>query len=365
MAYPVMPLFLKSLGAPMAALGLIEGLADACANVLKGVAGVRSDQRRERTQYIRWGYGLSAAAKPLLAVTTGWPALVAVRLLDRYGKGIRTTPRDAMLAECAPPHQLGSVFGFHRAMDTAGAFVGVILALLLLQLLPQQYRLIFLLAGLPGAVALVLALGLREPAHHGPTPKERPKVRAHLPRGLLSVLAIHSAFALANTSDAFLLLRAKDLGFSETSVLAAYLLFNLTYVLGSWPAGRLSDRIGRWTILLVGWLCYSAVYLGFAVGGAGMVWVLFAAYGLYQALTQGSAKAQIAELAPKDLKGTALGVFAVTTGLSALVGNLAFGWVWDQWGAETSFKLSALVALAASVAAGVAMVLVRRNRSES
>lgn len=353
MAYPILPLFLRSLGAPAAAIGLIEGLADATANVLKGVSGVRSDVRRQRVPYVRWGYALSAAGKPLIALATGWPLVIFARMLDRYGKGIRTTARDALLSDAAPPSKLGAAFGLHRAMDTAGAFVGVLVALGLLQLMPQQYRTIFLLAALPGIVSVILAMGLREAPRAGITVAKQSSVawkEALGAPGLRRILLLHAIFAVANTSDAFLLLRAKDLGFSETGVIGVYLFYNVAYALLSYPAGRLSDTVGRWPLIAAGWLTYGAVYFGFALAGAAWIWPLFLLYGVYIALTQGVAKAQISELAPKEAKGTVLGAFFMLTGVCSLIGNLAFGVISDRFGSEVALMAAASVAWVAVAA---------------
>lgn len=353
MAYPVLPLFLRSLGAPAAAIGLIEGLADATANVLKGISGVRSDVRRQRVPYVRWGYALSAAGKPLIAFATGWPLVIFARVLDRYGKGIRTTARDALLSDAAPKDRLGAAFGLHRAMDTAGAFVGVLIALALLQLMPQNYPKIFLLAALPGIVSVVLAMGLREAKREPPVASEPSAIRwteALRAPGLRPILTLHAVFAIANTSDAFLLLRAKDLGFSESGVIAAYLFYNVAYALLSYPAGKLSDTTGRWPLIAMGWMAYAAVYVGFALAGASWVWPLFLLYGVYVALTQGVAKAQVAELAPKESKGTVLGAFFLLTGICSLIGNLAFGLVWDAFSPQAALLSAASVAAVAVLA---------------
>ena len=352
MAYPVLPLFLRSLGAPAAAIGLVEGLADATANVLKGVSGVRSDQRRERLPYVRWGYGLSAAGKPLIALAYTWPLVIFARVLDRYGKGIRTTARDALLADASPPGKLGAVFGLHRAMDTAGAFVGVLITLALLQFLSIEHRTIFLLAGIPGFLAVVLALGLRE--QRPPVPEEAAAVRVPIFKALgealkgspalRSIIVLHAVFALANTSDAFLLMHAKDQGFSETAVIGAYLFYNVAYAALSYPAGKVSDKIGRWPVVAAGWLLYALVYMGFAWAGASWTWPLFLLYGVYVALTQGVAKAQVAELASKEQKGTVLGAFYMISGICSLLGNLAFGVIWDRFSPETALLSAAGVA---------------------
>lgn len=348
MAYPVLPLFLRSLGAPLAALGLIEGLADGTANILKGVSGARSDKLQKRVPYVRWGYFLSSLGKPLIAFASTWPLVVVARVADRYGKGIRTTARDAMLADAAPPDRVGAVFGLHRAMDTSGALVGVVVALALLSLLPGQYRTIFLLAGIPGLAAVFLSFGLREKrtentgALVGSTAQ-----KVVFSPAIKRVILLHSVFAFANTSDTFLLVRAKDLGFSETAVISAYLLYNVAYAVLSYPAGRMSDRIGRWPLIGAGWTLYALVYLGFAVMGKAWVWPLFLLYGVYISLSQGVAKAQIAELAPKESKGTVMGRFYMVSGICALVGNILFGAAWDRFGANVALVSASILALVA------------------
>ncbi len=350
MAYPILPLFLRSLGAPMVALGLIEGLADGTANVLKGISGARSDKLRKRVPYVRAGYFLSACGKPLIALAYTWPLVTVARVLDRYGKGIRTTARDAMLADAAPKEHFGAVFGLHRAMDTAGAFVGVLVALALLQVLPGAYRTIFLLAAIPGFVAVLLALGLKDKATEEVGERREP-VPVSLSPELRRVILLHSIFAVANTSDTFLLLRSKDLGLSEGAVIGAYLMYNVAYALLSFPAGKLSDRVGRWPLVGMGWTAYAFVYLGFALLGQAWTWPLFLVYGLYVAFSQGVAKAQIAELAPKEQKGTVLGRFYMITGLCSLMGNLIFGLAWDRFGAVASL-------IGASVLAALAVLLI-------
>jgi MFS family permease len=354
MAYPILPLFLRSLGAPAAALGLIEGMADATANFLKGVAGIRSDQLGKRAPYIRWGYGLSAVGKPLIALAPTWLLVTVARVLDRYGKGIRTTARDAMLADAAPKGRLGAVFGLHRALDTAGAFTGVLVTLLLLQLIPGQYRWIFLLAGIPGLIAVLITVSLgdrpgeaSEPARQGKFYKFAREVWSGMPMSYKRVVALHALFALANTSDTFLLLSAHDHGFSDSGVIGAYLFYNVAYAALSYPAGKLSDRIGRWPVVGTGWLIYGVTYLGFAWLGGSWLWPLFFLYGIYTALTQGVAKAQISEFAPPDRKGSALGAFYMISGICTLAGNLGFGLIWDRLSPAAAFTIAAALAIGA------------------
>ncbi len=348
MAYPVLPLFMKAIGAPAAALGVVEGFADATANVLKGYAGVKSDASPDRVGFVRWGYGLSAIGKPLIALATAWPTVLGARMLDRTGKGLRTAARDSLLAESAPKERLGAAFGLHRSMDTAGAFVGVLFALVLLHYLPGAYRSIFLIALLPGLISVGLTMFVRDPRGAPAAQKAIGAIRA-LPRSLWPVILLQGLFALANTSDMFLLRFAADRGLSDTQVTLAYLLMNLSYAVLSYPAGHVSDRLGRWPIIGLGWLIYAGVYAALPGASVAMIWPLFFVYGLYVALTQGVAKALISERAGPDQKGAALGVWSMAVGLFSLVGNILFGLLWDVKGANAALYAAAGVALVSAL----------------
>ncbi|MGE4552555.1 MAG: MFS transporter [Desulfovibrionaceae bacterium] len=356
MTYPVVPLFLVSvLGAPALALGAVEGVAEAVVSLMKGASGWASDRIGRRAPFVRLGYAASACAKPLLALAAAWPGVLAARSLDRLGKGLRTSARDALLADAVPARAAGRAYGFHRAMDTAGAMVGAMLALALLHWLPGRYRTIFLLAALPGAAAVWLTLRLREarPAA-APRPAEAAP-RRRLPAGYWRVFAPLVLFALANSSDTFLLLRARDLGLSDAAVLLAYVLYNAVYAATAYPLGALSDRWGRWRMILAGWGLYAAVYAGFAAAPAAGVWALFPLYGVYMGLTEGVGKALIADQAPPDQRGRAIGLFQMSLGFSALASSLAAGALWDLLGPAAPFwaggGMAALAALALVLAA--------------
>jgi MFS family permease len=335
MVYPILPLFLASLlASPGVALGAIEGVAEALLSVLTALTGWRSDRIRRRMPFIRWGYALAAAAKPLPAFARGWPLILFARALDRFGKGLRTAARDAWIADIVKREQLGRAFGLHRAMDTAGAVAGVLLALALVHLLPGNYRAIFQLTLVPGAIGVLLTLTLREPP---PATRDasgaiaRPtRLGRGLPATFWRAVAPLWIFALANSSDAFLLLRAKDFGGSDASAVFAYALFNFTYMLVSWPAGILSDRVGRWPLLIAGWLLYAAVYAGFAATTGAGIWPCFVVYGVFMGLTQGVARALIADHAPAELRATALGTYHLGVGLATLASSLVAGWAWDH-----------------------------------
>jgi MFS family permease len=360
MVYPVVPLFLVSaLGAPATVLGAMEGAAEAVVCLMKGASGWHSDRMGRRTPFVRAGYGLGALSKPLLALALSWPVVFAARIIDRSGKGLRTTARDAMIADAAPPATAGRAYGFHRAMDTAGAIVGVSLSLGLLALLPGAYRTIFLLAALPSLVAVWLTFRLKDkgPEKSATTPRRplRESLRG-LPRSYWRALALLSLFALANSTDALLLLRTRDLGFSDTHVIGAYVLFNIVYAATAYPAGIVSDRVGRWRIMLGGWTVYALTYFGFALSGPAWIWVLFPIYGLYMGLTEGVGKAIIASNLPMERRGTAMGFFLMLTGLLSLLGNLAAGLAWDLIGPRAPFLMGGALAL---LAVAVALVLPR------
>lgn len=371
MVYPIVPLFLTSvLGAPVAVLGLIEGVAEAIVSIMKGGSGWHSDKVGKRVPYIRLGYGMAALSKPLMALAYAWPMVFLARAVDRLGKGLRTTARDAMIADAVDCKIAGRAFGFHRMMDTGGAIVGVLFALMLLKYLPGEYRLIFLIAGVPGLAAVWLTFQLRElrraddPEGECPAPEAEPQqqevgAQETAPaQGLLGfspaywlTLGLLMLFAFANSSDTLLLLRAKNLGWNDTQVILGYLLFNLTYALSSYPLGILSDRFGRWRMLVSGWALYSAVYFGFSVSDGGSIWWLFPLYGLTMGLTEGVGKALISGHIPPERKGTALGVFHMGLGFTALASSVVAGLLWDHVSPAAPFRLGGAVALAAVIAA--------------
>jgi len=373
MVYPVVPLFLTAaLGAPVAVLGLIEGVAEAIVSVMKGLSGWHSDKLGRRVPYIRLGYGLAALSKPLMALAYAWPMVFLARATDRLGKGLRTTARDAMIADAVDCTIAGRAFGFHRMMDTGGAIVGVLVALLLLKFLPGEYRLIFLIAGVPGVAAVWLTFRLRELRKAGdpgagcaaPEHVAAPDVEVSTQAGPLGfspaywlTLGLLMLFAFANSSDTLLLLRARNLGWSDTQVILGYLLFNLTYAASAYPLGVLSDRLGRWRMLVGGWALYSAVYFGFSASDGGSIWWLFPLYGLSMGLTEGVGKALISGHVPVLRKGTALGVFHMALGLTALASSVVAGLLWDHVGPSAPFRLGGAVALVAVV---TAMILAPR-----
>jgi MFS family permease len=362
MVYPLVPLFLTSaLGAPVAAVGLIEGLAEGAASLFKTVGGWVSDRLRLRRPLVFAGYALSAVAKPLLAAAYVWPVALLVRFGDRSGKGVRTAPRDAMVADVTPPELRGRGFGFHRAADTLGAVVGPAVALGLLAVFADNFRLIFILAFVPAlaAVALIPLVKERPPS---PAPAAAAAIaRRELGSGFYVFLAISLVFALGNSSDIFLLLRAKDVGLSNSEVVLSYMLFNLVYATLAMPAGIVSDRLGRRNVIAGGFAVFAAVYLGFALVGRGaVVWPLFAVYGVHMALTEGVGRAFVADFVPSERRATALGLYQGAMGGMILLSSVVAGALWDTIDPAAPFFLGGATALAA-----LALLLVALSRRPS
>jgi len=364
MAYPILALFMVAIGQGPAALGLVEGVAEAIVSFMKGASGVHTDITGRRVPYIQSGYFLTSASKPIIAFARSWPLVLVARALDRFGKGIRTTARDTLIVDTMGKDRLGAAFGLHRAMDTAGAFTGVLLTLAMLYIFKSSsplatYRTIFLVSVVPGALCVLLTLRLRE-AHADAAPAEaatqRPKINLReMPAGYWKALGITTVFALANSSDTFLVLRASDAfkasGPANAAIAAiwAYALYNLVYTLASYPAGELSDRIGRWWVLGIGWLLYAGVYAGFAVARGAFIWPLFAVYGIYIGMTDGVSKALVGDFSPKQGKGTAMGLYYMITGFATLAASGVMGILWNVYGYRTAFFFGAITALASVV----------------
>jgi len=367
----VLPLFLANvLGASTSAIGLIEGVAETTASLLKMVSGWLSDRLGRRKELAVLGYALSACAKPFLYAAVTWGAVLGVRFADRVGKGLRTAPRDALVADSTDPRRRGLAFGLHRAGDTGGAVLGIALAILILRSIeaggggidrPGFQRLV-LFSLIPAFLAVaVLAFGVRETRRAARTSGAAPAggVR-RLGRKFLLFVGIMVVFTLGNSSDAFLILRAQDVGLSVSSVLGMMLTFNLVYAAVATPAGALSDRLGRKRMLLLGWFIYALTYLGFSLATAGwQAWLLMLAYGAYYGLTEGAAKALVADLVPAEARGTAYGVFNAAIGLSVLPASLAAGVLWQGigqwsgWGAWAPFAFGAGMAFLAAVLLGL------------
>jgi MFS family permease len=353
MLYPVLPAFLTvTLGAPVPVVGVIEGVAEGTAGVSKVGAGWWSDRLPQRRPLVAGGYALAAVGKALLALSFVWPQVLVARFADRLGKGVRTAPRDALLADATVAGQRGRNFGFHRAADTLGAVVGPLIGLALVAAAGEdRLRLVFALAVLPAVLAVVLVSVAREHPRDA-RPAEADRRRFDLrgaPAAYWFLVGVMLLFTFGNSSDAFLLLRAQDLGLGLTSVILAYTLFNATYALLSFPAGIVADRAGPRPVLASGFALFGAVYLGMALaGGSGAVWPLFAAYGVTLALTEAVGRAFIADLVPPDRRGTFLGAYHTAIGLTAVVASALAGVLWSQVGPATPFALGAGTGLAAA-----------------
>jgi MFS family permease len=367
MLYPLIPIFLTvTLGAPVAFLGVIEGIAEGTASVMKVASGWYSDRLPLRRPLVAAGYGLSALGKLLLATAFHWPQVLVARTTDRFGKGVRTSPRDALIADSSPPQAYGRAFGFHRAADTAGAVLGPLIGLGFLAIVGENnLRPIFLVATIPGVASLVLLAFLRERRRH-PQPAAAVGGGVRIDLSGASVvfwmfLGISLLFALGNSSDAFLILRADDLGLGLTIVILMYVVYNVFYSLLALPSGIVADRLGKRAVVTSGFFVYGLVYLGFAVTGEGShLWPLFAVYGVYMALTDGMARAMVAELAPSEKRGTFLGLYHTGIGLTAVIASVLAGVLWDVVGEPAPFFLGASTGFAAAAL----MLLLPRRRPE-
>jgi MFS family permease len=361
MVYPLVPFFVTAaLGAGPAILGTIEGMADSAASLLRVVSGWLSDRLRKRKALTIAGYGASALGKLLLPLATGWGLVLLGRVVDRVGKGIRTAPRDALVVDSATPGRHGSAFGLHRALDTLGAVVGVALAYVALTRFPGRYTGVFGWALVPAVLGVLVLLVVREPRLPGAA---LPEVGARrwrpLPTTLRWFLALALVFAAGNSSNAFLLLRAGTLGYAPATAILLYLVYNVVYAAVSYPAGRLSDRVGRRPLLVAGYAVYALVYAAVALlrgpQDAWLLWPAFAVYGLYAGLTDGIERAVVAELAPPDARGTALGLHATIVGAALLPASVVAGQLWDRVGPAATFFLGSAMGVAAAI--GMAVVL--------
>ena len=350
MLYPIMPLYLKSIGFSIVLIGVLEGVAEATAGLSKGYFGKLSDNTGKRMPFVQWGYSLSTLSKPLMAlfITPFW--VFFVRTIDRFGKGLRTGARDAVLSDEATPQTKGKVFGFHRSMDTLGAVLGPMLALLYLQWHPQDYKTLFFIAFAPGLLAVLCSFLLKDKnIIQKPATtkvgffsflsywKQSPALYRKLVIGLL-------VFTLFNSSDVFLLLKAKQAGLNDSGVITVYIFYNLVYALFAFPIGILADKIGLKKIFIVGLIIFVLVYAGIAFANQSFhFYILFFLYGLYAAATEGISKAWVTNISAKEDTATAIGTYSAFQSICTMLASSLAGFIWYQFGAGVTFIVSSIM----------------------
>lgn len=356
MVYPLLPLFLtRVLGGSAMSLGVIEGVAEGANSILKIVSGWLTDRSGEPKKLVLGGYSLSGAVRPLIALVTSWPQVVALRFVDRLGKGIRTSPRDAMLARFAPDQHRGRVYGFHRGMDHAGAVAGPLIAAAYLYFHPEAYRSLFMWTLVPGIIVVFLILKVPNEKSGARGARGEGRVNGgatgiKLPRRFYLAMAIILLFALGNASDAFILLRLTDLGVQPVWIPLLWSALHVVKMSSSVIGGALSDRFGRRTLIGAGYLWYAVIYAAFAwTTTPGLTIAVFLAYGLYFGLTEGVEKAWVADMAPATGRGLAFGIYNAALGVGGLAASLIFGAIWTRVSPHAAFLTGASLALTASV----------------
>jgi len=356
MLYPVMPVYLKSIGFSVVLIGLLEGFAEATAGLSKGYFGNLSDNIGRRLPFVQIGYAFSAISKPMMALFVYPLWIFFARTIDRLGKGIRTGARDALLSDEATPETKGRVFGFHRSMDTFGAVLGPLLALIYLAYHPANYKALFLIAFLPGILAIAISFLIKEKKKepHQVKPQTRfldfirfwqssPVVYKRLVSALL-------IFTLFNSSDVFLLLKIKEAGFADTTVIGAYIFYNLIYAIFSYPLGVLADKIGMKKIFIAGLALFATTYFGMAVANSTLLFfVLFFLYGIYAAATEGIAKAWLTNICSKDKTATAIGTYTAFQSIATMIASSLAGFIWFQFGAAVTFIASGSITIIVAV----------------
>jgi len=356
MVYPIIPIFLNTvLKAPISVIGFIEGLAESTASFLKLVSGWFSDKLEKRKPFVVLGYSLSSFSKLFLGFATSWPMVLFARFLDRFGKGARVSSRDALILESVEPENRGRAFGFHRSMDSIGAVVGPLLALLALVFFKEKLTTIFFLAFIPSIIGvLVLIVFVKEVknkinSNRELSPPSKLRWSAFSSRFKI-FLIISAVFAIGNSSDAFLILRAQNLGMSITLAVAAYVVYNISYALFSYPAGILSDKISPKKILVGGYILFAIVYGGFGlIRTENLVWILFFSYGIYMALTDGISRAYIADTIPKEISGTAFGAQQMVSGLCIFLSSVLAGLLWKLFGPAVPFYFGSVTGMLSAI----------------
>lgn len=348
MIYPLVPLFLANvLGVNKSIIGLIEGIAESTASLLKVFSGWFSDRIGNRKWLMAAGYGISAISRPIIALAATWHHVMGFRFMDRFGKGIRTAPRDAIIAESSETAYMGRAFSFHRSLDTMGAVIGPALAFLLLGIFSNDYRKVFYLSMIPAIIAvLLIVFFITEKKKASTKSSERPKLTMkHFGWRFKSFVFIAGIFAIGNSSDVFLILRAQQIGIPAVMIPIVYLLFNLIYSLSAIPAGIAADKFGKKRVILAGFVLFAILYYGFAVASdTKTIWILFAFYGLFMGLTEGIQKAFLATIIPSDFKATAFGIYNTVVGIAMFPASLVGGWLWDNISPSATFYFGAITA---------------------
>jgi len=353
MITPLLPLFLSDiLRTPKSFIGLIEGVAEATASILKFFSGYISDKLKKRKFIVTIGYGLSSITKPFFGIVSNAYQVLFIRFMDRVGKGIRTSPRDALIADSISKEEHGKAFGFHRAMDTLGAVIGPFLAFIFLPYFNNNYRSIFLLSAIPAFIAvLIIILFVRESKKIQREKREIIKISfMGLPKEFKFFIFFVILFTLGNSSDAFLILRASSVGINSKMIPILWVFFNIVYTIFSTPFGILSDKYGRKSVITLGLLVYSLVYAGFAFASKPIhIWCLFLTYGIYYAMVEGNFRAYVADIVPSRTRGTAYGIFHTGVGIALLPASLIMGILWEKLGVKVAFLFGSVLAIISSL----------------
>jgi MFS family permease len=350
MLYPILPIFLKSIGFSVVLIGILEGVAEAIAGLSKGYFGERSDNSGKRVPFVQFGYALSAISKPMMAIFLYPLWVFLARTLDRFGKGVRTGARDAILSDEATTKTKGKIFGLHRAMDTLGAVLGPLLALLYLYFFPQDYRTLFFVAFIPGLLAIAATLYLKKDITIKAVKRKSTSFFSFLkywktsPAKYKKIVLGLLAFALFNSSDVFLLLKAKEAGLDDTLVIGLYIFYNLIFALTAFPLGMLADKIGLKKMYVFGLNIFAIVYFGMsATANIYFMAGLFLLYGIYGAATEGISKAWISNITDKSETATAIGTYTGFQSICAMIASSAAGLIWYHFGAATTFMVTGIV----------------------
>lgn len=352
MLYPVMPIYLKTIGFSIILIGVLEGFAEATAGLSKGYFGSLSDTKEKRLPFIQIGYALSAISKPMMAIFIFPVWVFLARTIDRLGKGVRTGARDALLSDEATPETKGRVFGFHRSMDTLGAVIGPLLALLYLAYRPNDYKTLFYVAFFPGVTAILVTFLIKEKEKKNNVPKPSAKLLDFIrywknsPSSYRKLVGALLVFTLFNSSDVFMLLKIKEAGYNDATVIGVYVFYNLIYALFAYPIGILADKIGMKTILTTGLFLFSITYSGMAFSENKTVFIaMFFVYGLYSAATEGIAKAWITNICSKENTATAIGTYTAFQSVTTMIASSLAGVLWFSFGSSVTFTFTAIAAI--------------------